>query len=202
MLGILSAVAAPKFMDLQSDSRVAYLNGLKGAIQSANEVLHAYAVIHGLESLDLNSKSGVSHTKAMVRFDGNKIVQTTTDSDAQGVFFLNYGYVATTYGTSRNSGLVQIIGRNANSTGKGANFTVRNYSGTSANMRLTTCESNESSQDLCYMGIVESGNYWNEAYIVLAGFKPTECALHYEAAKKDANGKIIMPKITIISSGC
>src|SRR5574344_953156 len=172
LLGILSAVAAPQFMDLQSDSRVAYLSGLKGAIQSANEVLHAYAVIHGLESLDLNSKSGVSHTKAMVRFDGNKIVQTTTDSDAQGVFFLNYGYVATTYGTSRNSGLVQIIGRN------------------------------ENSQDLCYMGIVESGNYWNEAYIVLAGFKPTECALHYEAAKKDANGKIIMPKITIISSGC
>ena len=34
ILGILAAIAAPKFMDLQTDARISALNGLSGAIKS------------------------------------------------------------------------------------------------------------------------------------------------------------------------
>lgn|SRR5574344_7977 len=202
ILGILSAIAAPKFMDLQKDARVAYLNGIKGAIGSANETLHAYAVIHGLDNLDLNATSGQAYQQAMVRFDGNNIVKTTSDNDAQGVFFLNFGYVAVTWGSTRNSGLVQIIGRNANGSGTGNDISVRNYSGTASNIVKTKCEAASQAQDLCYMAVQESGKQWKEAYVTLVGFKPSECSVHYVAAQKDSDGVIEMPKITVISSGC
>ena len=35
VLGILAATAAPKFMDLQTDSRIAALKGIEGAMKSA-----------------------------------------------------------------------------------------------------------------------------------------------------------------------
>ncbi|WP_028116096.1 type II secretion system protein [Ferrimonas senticii] len=53
ILGILAAVAAPKFIDISSDARVATLNGLKGAIDSGNSIVKAKAIIDGKEKSEV-----------------------------------------------------------------------------------------------------------------------------------------------------
>lgn len=49
ILGILSAAAAPKFINLQSDAKIACLQGLKGAIHSANNLVRGKAIIQGVD---------------------------------------------------------------------------------------------------------------------------------------------------------
>ena len=52
ILGILAAIAAPKFMDLQTDARISALNGLSGAIKSAANMSYAKSIIKGTDKLD------------------------------------------------------------------------------------------------------------------------------------------------------
>lgn len=52
ILGILAVTAAPKFIDLQGDARVATLEGLEGAINGANTMVYGRAAIDGVESSD------------------------------------------------------------------------------------------------------------------------------------------------------
>ena len=47
ILGILAAVAVPKFVDMQVDARISAVNGLHGAIQSASSLAHAQALVKG-----------------------------------------------------------------------------------------------------------------------------------------------------------
>lgn len=47
VLGILSASAIPKFVNLQSDAKKAVLSGLEGAIQDATNMAHYKALISG-----------------------------------------------------------------------------------------------------------------------------------------------------------
>lgn len=64
ILGILAAVAAPKFMDLQSDARISALQGLQGAVKSAVNLTYAKGVVQGTEKLKdfggSNASSGCS----------------------------------------------------------------------------------------------------------------------------------------------
>ncbi|MBW3140969.1 type II secretion system protein [Ferrimonas balearica] len=50
ILGILAVTAAPKFINLQKDARVATLSGAKGAIQGANALVYSKAAIAGKET--------------------------------------------------------------------------------------------------------------------------------------------------------
>lgn len=45
ILGILSVVAVPKFIDLGSDARIATLEGMKGALDSGTTLIHMKAVV-------------------------------------------------------------------------------------------------------------------------------------------------------------
>lgn len=45
ILGILAATAAPKFMELQKDAKIATLNGVKSAVSSAISMLKAKAAV-------------------------------------------------------------------------------------------------------------------------------------------------------------
>ncbi len=47
ILGILAAVAIPRYVDLQTDARKATLGGLYGSIRSASAIVHARALIDG-----------------------------------------------------------------------------------------------------------------------------------------------------------
>ncbi len=48
ILGILAAVAVPKFVNMRVDARVASVNGLYGAVQGASSLIHAKALIEGV----------------------------------------------------------------------------------------------------------------------------------------------------------
>ncbi|MGI3003134.1 type II secretion system protein [Shewanella algae] len=49
ILGILAVVAAPKFINLQSDARESTLQGMKAALQGANAMVYSKAAIQGKE---------------------------------------------------------------------------------------------------------------------------------------------------------
>uniref|UniRef100_UPI0040481527 type II secretion system protein n=2 Tax=Shewanella sp. TaxID=50422 RepID=UPI0040481527 len=55
ILGILAVVAAPKFINLKSDALIANLNGLQGALKSANTLVYSKAILAGLEKLEPGS---------------------------------------------------------------------------------------------------------------------------------------------------
>lgn len=50
ILGILGAVAAPRFLNLQGDAYAGNINGLKGSIQSALTLANTKAVLEGKDS--------------------------------------------------------------------------------------------------------------------------------------------------------
>lgn len=52
ILGILSVTAAPRFLNLQSDARIATLQGAKGAVEGANGIVYGKAALEGLEAQD------------------------------------------------------------------------------------------------------------------------------------------------------
>jgi len=50
ILGILAAVAVPKFVDMQVEARVATIRGLQGAVQGAASLAHAQQLVKGAAS--------------------------------------------------------------------------------------------------------------------------------------------------------
>ncbi|MBC8795428.1 type II secretion system protein [Shewanella algae] len=63
ILGILAVVAAPKFINLQSDARVSTLQGMKAALQGANAMVYSKAAIQG--------KEGTATTSIIIDDKGN-----------------------------------------------------------------------------------------------------------------------------------
>lgn len=50
ILGILAVTAAPKFLNLQDDARLAAANGVKASLQSSPQLVYSKAAIQGIES--------------------------------------------------------------------------------------------------------------------------------------------------------
>jgi MSHA pilin protein MshA len=50
ILGILAAVAVPKFVDMQVDARISTVEGMRGAVNSAAALAHAQQLVKGLNS--------------------------------------------------------------------------------------------------------------------------------------------------------
>lgn len=50
ILGILAAVAAPKFIDLRKDAKIATLEGMQGAMRSGAEMIYAKAIVNNQTS--------------------------------------------------------------------------------------------------------------------------------------------------------
>lgn len=47
ILGILAVTAIPRFTDMSKDARIAAVNGMLGAVQSASTIAHAQALVKG-----------------------------------------------------------------------------------------------------------------------------------------------------------
>lgn len=60
ILGILAAVAAPKFMDLQKDARMSAIQGLNGAIKSAVNMSFAKSIVQGTDRTEEFAGAGVT----------------------------------------------------------------------------------------------------------------------------------------------
>ena len=50
ILGILAAVAAPKFMDLQSDAKASTIKGMEAALKAMDQMVYSKAVLEGKET--------------------------------------------------------------------------------------------------------------------------------------------------------
>ncbi len=50
ILGIMSAVAVPQFINLQTDARVSVMQGIEGSIRSASTLAYSKALIDGTEN--------------------------------------------------------------------------------------------------------------------------------------------------------
>lgn len=50
ILGILAAVAVPKFIDIQVDARVSAAQGMQGAVQGATSLVRAQALVRDVSS--------------------------------------------------------------------------------------------------------------------------------------------------------
>jgi len=51
ILGILAVVAAPRFINVSSDAKIAALKGMGGAIISASQLVYAKAIVQGVDNL-------------------------------------------------------------------------------------------------------------------------------------------------------
>ena len=64
ILGVLSAVALPRFADLGSDARIASLKGLAGSMKSASGIVHAKWLAEGASGLSVSMEGGAIITTA------------------------------------------------------------------------------------------------------------------------------------------
>ncbi|WP_417760917.1 type II secretion system protein [Shewanella sp.] len=106
ILGILAVVAAPKFINLQSDARGSTLKGMKAAIEGANSMVYSKAVLQGAQN-----------GTGTVDINGTE----TTDDDISTV----NGYLAATQ-TSLQAGLDVTFDSGNNPSATGSNDWVIN----------------------------------------------------------------------------
>ena len=58
ILGILSATAVPKFMNMQGDARASTLIAIKGAVKSANSMIYAKSLTNNINNSSSKSING------------------------------------------------------------------------------------------------------------------------------------------------
>jgi MSHA pilin protein MshA len=61
ILGVLAVTAAPKFINISSDAKIAVLNNIAGNMESTITMVQAKAHINGLTSTSVNPDSGQSN---------------------------------------------------------------------------------------------------------------------------------------------
>jgi MSHA pilin protein MshA len=102
ILGILAAVALPRFADLGADARVAKMNGARGAIQAASTIVHAQWLAAGSPVAAAGNSTSV--TSVLIQ-EGVPIAFFTGGyPDVGGDGFTNVATVAA------NSGIVMAAG--------------------------------------------------------------------------------------------
>ena len=123
ILGILAVVAAPKFLNLQSDARTSALQGLKGAILGANSLVYSKAALAGKEksssdTVTSNNGQAISIVFGYVKADatdlqnavdinandsGDWIISSRLDTTPASVTIWQKGAPTTTSGSSTTS---------------------------------------------------------------------------------------------------
>jgi MSHA pilin protein MshA len=82
ILGILAAVAAPKFMNLQREAKVSVVKGLEGAVKTSMQLVRAKWLVLDNQSIDTVSVDG---------FD-NISVYSLTNPSASAYYYNMHGY--------------------------------------------------------------------------------------------------------------
>lgn len=102
ILGILAAIALPRFINLQRDARIAKLQAARGSVSAAASLVHATAL----------SRGGVSDTNACVNTGikaNNSAAASGQVCTESGLIYMIYGYPeATAFGT--NPGVLSAAG--------------------------------------------------------------------------------------------
>ncbi len=107
ILGILAAVALPRFTNMQRDARIAKLNAARGAVQSASALVHGAAMARQGQAQPACVAGGFGPTAApLVNVAGNGNV-CTENSTVQVTFLYP---TASAAGIVASSGIVQVMG--------------------------------------------------------------------------------------------
>jgi MSHA pilin protein MshA len=119
ILGILAAFAIPKFADLSGDARMASLDGARGALLSANGIVHSTALARNQTGPtgSVNLEGGVSvdtvegymagtaaAVTAAAQFEGDFVV-----TDAAGVATVTLGACSFTYTEPTGAGVAGVV---------------------------------------------------------------------------------------------
>jgi len=93
ILGILAFTAAPRFLSLSSDAKAASLQGLKGSVQAANQLVYSKSIIEGQDSLasgsityneqTINTRGGyiapeLENIRKVLNFSSEELTNITT----------------------------------------------------------------------------------------------------------------------------
>ncbi|WP_299809878.1 type II secretion system protein [uncultured Shewanella sp.] len=73
ILAILSVIAVPRFIELQSDARISSLQGLKGEMHAIMNVLYSKSVLQGLQNKPAEDKDDATDDENVIIIDGQKI---------------------------------------------------------------------------------------------------------------------------------
>ncbi|MFZ5775528.1 MAG: pilus assembly FimT family protein [Thermodesulfobacteriota bacterium] len=106
LLGILAATAIPRFGDMQTDARIASVNGLAGALRGASAIVHSRALLDGqtgstgADTVTLEGATSVSTIysyarnssidEALVSYDGFTLT-AGVDATSEAIFTLQAG---------------------------------------------------------------------------------------------------------------
>lgn len=184
ILGILAAIAAPKFMDLQTDARISAINGLSGAIKSAVNMSYAKSIIKGTDKLD--NFCGVK--------DNANISDCTNDATE---VFTKYGIPAADV-----AGIIEAL-QNEES------YDQKNAAGPCDAEANDWCVYTEdTAKDILVFapkssaGLTKIGDYTVDSnHKVTATSKNTSCALVY-SAQPDKDKKSTTFSVAVLKGGC
>jgi len=112
ILGIMAAIAGPKFVNLQTDARISVMKGVEGAVRSAATLAYSKSLIEGEEA---SASAGTTATQVVM---GNQIVET------------DFGYPA---GTAAGIGVALDLSSDVTVTHNGSGVS------TFANTKKTAC---------------------------------------------------------------
>jgi MSHA pilin protein MshA len=118
ILGILSAIALPRFTNLQHDARVARLNGARGAVVSAMALVHGTAMARHNQTQPPCAGAGFGANPPLVNAAGNGNLCTENGRVQIALLYP----AATIAGIVASAGLVQV-----NGTPTAAQLTADNY---------------------------------------------------------------------------
>jgi MSHA pilin protein MshA len=104
ILGILAAVALPRFIDLQRDARIAKLQSARGAVSAAASLVHATTLSRGSVA-DVAACPGGGGTAN----NDNNAASGGTVCTENGLIYMAYGYPAVT-GFGGNPGILSMAG--------------------------------------------------------------------------------------------
>ncbi|MGN1392774.1 MAG: type II secretion system protein [Succinivibrionaceae bacterium] len=176
ILGILSATAIPKFMDLQSDARASSLHGLEAAIKSAMTMIYSKSIVMGVEKFKISD---------------NKFVCSlgTSCVDSEKVY-VHYGYpIASSKGILRSvdDPVVETPTSTTSNLCSGADW----------------CYTNFEDDNIAWVAMLPKGKGPNPSRITIDDDDVTvtgesECFLIYYHSKNDAKA----PKVKLFTKDC
>lgn len=112
ILGILSVVAAPRFIDISSDARASAIESLTASVKSFDKLVYSKSLILGIQNNNHNSNEA--------------------DQDLQGGFFLGNDFIHTAFGHPwlfNESTIRNVINADVEFQSGNSKFTVCEYDG-------------------------------------------------------------------------
>jgi MSHA pilin protein MshA len=106
ILGILAAVALPRFTNMQRDGRIAKLNAARGAVQSASALIHGAAMARHNQAQPACPGAGFGANPPLVNAAGNGNLCTENGRVQVALLYP----AATLAGVVASAGIVQVAG--------------------------------------------------------------------------------------------